>query len=78
MPEKDFPGEDNKLGDFFPRSPDSEWNGSSFLISMSYRRGRELINDEKKAMGNLRLEVQDGFQYTLDVQVKRSLLSWDR
>ncbi|MFM5836465.1 AAA family ATPase [Aeromonas caviae] len=51
MPEKDFPGEDNKLGDFFPRSPDSEWNGSSFLISMSYRRGRELINDEKKSYG---------------------------
>ncbi|MCR3963146.1 ATP-binding protein [Aeromonas veronii] len=51
MPEKDFPGEDNKLGDFFPRSPDSEWNGSSFLISMSYRRGRELIDDEKKSYG---------------------------
>lgn len=51
MPEEGFPGEDNKLGDFFPRSPQAEWNGSSFNINISYRRGAELIENENKNYG---------------------------
>ncbi|MGV3979035.1 AAA family ATPase [Citrobacter freundii] len=51
MPEEGFRGEDNKLGDFFPRSPQAEWNGSSFNINISYRRGAELIENENKNYG---------------------------
>lgn len=51
MPEEGFRGEDNKLGDFFPRSPQAEWNGSSFNINISYRRGAELIENESKNYG---------------------------
>lgn len=51
MPEKPFAGEDNKLGDFFPRSPQAEWNGSSFTINITYRRDGLLIEDEIKSYG---------------------------
>ncbi len=48
MPEAGFPGEDNKLGDFFPRSPQAEWNGSNFNINITYRRDGVLIENETK------------------------------
>ncbi|HHH0823796.1 AAA family ATPase [Yersinia vastinensis] len=51
MPEEGFPGEDNKLGDFFPRSPQAEWNGSNFNIDISYRRDSTLIRNEIKNYG---------------------------
>lgn len=50
-PEDGQPGEDHKLMDFFPRSPDAEWNGSEFQITHTYRKGRELISDDKKSYG---------------------------
>ncbi|EJL92507.1 AAA family ATPase [Pantoea sp. GM01] len=51
MPEEGFPGEDNKLGDFFPRSPQAEWNGSNFNINITYRRDGSLIENEIKNYG---------------------------
>lgn len=51
MPEEGFSGEDNKLGDFFPRSPQAEWNGSNFNINISYRRDGALIENEIKNYG---------------------------
>lgn len=50
-PEEEQPGEDHKLMEFFPRSPDAEWNGSEFEVTHSYRRGREFITDDKKNYG---------------------------
>lgn len=47
-PEEGHPGEDHKLMDFFPRSPDAEWNGSEFQITHTYRKGRDFIGDDKK------------------------------
>ena len=32
-PEDGQPGEDHKLMDFFPRSPDAEWNGIEFQFT---------------------------------------------
>lgn len=51
MPEEGFQGEDHKLGDFFPRSPQAEWNGSNFNINISYRRDGVLVNSEIKNYG---------------------------
>ncbi|MBL0878738.1 AAA family ATPase [Serratia ureilytica] len=51
MPEKGFPGEDNKLGDFFPRSPQAEWNDSNFNINITYRRDGVLTENEIKNYG---------------------------
>ncbi|EMQ0910302.1 AAA family ATPase [Klebsiella michiganensis] len=51
MPEEGFPGEDNKLGDFFPRSPQAEWNGSNFSINITYRRDGVLTEKEIKNYG---------------------------
>ncbi|HAE8194444.1 TPA: AAA family ATPase [Salmonella enterica subsp. enterica serovar Vietnam] len=51
MPEEGFSGEDHKLGDFFPRSPQAEWNGSNFNINISYRRDGVLIDNEIKNYG---------------------------
>ena len=51
MPEAGFPGEDHKLGDFFPRSPQAEWNGSKFSVDIAYRRERNLISSEVKNYG---------------------------
>ncbi|RTP91518.1 AAA family ATPase [Enterobacter asburiae] len=50
-PEDEQPGEDHKLMEFFPRSPDAEWNGSEFEITHTYRKGRELVLDDKKLYG---------------------------
>lgn len=50
-PEEGQPGEDHKLMDFFPRSPDAEWNGSEFHINHTYRRGRDLIENDEKSYG---------------------------
>ena len=50
-PERGFPGEDNKLGDFFPRSPQAEWNGSNFSINITYRRDGTLTENEIKKYG---------------------------
>lgn len=47
---KDF-GENRKFNDFFPRSPDAEWNGSNLIITHSYRRGTETKNKEEEAFG---------------------------
>lgn len=51
IPEEGFPGEDNKLGDFFPRSPQAEWNGSNFNINITYRRDGVLVENEIKNYG---------------------------
>ena len=47
MPVSKKAGENFKLIDFFPASPDSIWNGSNFKISISYRNenGHE-VNEE--------------------------------
>lgn len=37
--------------DFFPRSPDAEWNGSSFSVCLSYRKVGQLIENEVKEYG---------------------------
>ncbi|WP_226019898.1 AAA family ATPase [Serratia symbiotica] len=44
-------GENRKFNDFFPRSPDAEWNGSNLIITHSYRRGTETKNKEEEAFG---------------------------
>ncbi|MBS4429256.1 ATP-binding cassette domain-containing protein [Pectobacterium punjabense] len=51
MPEEGFSGEDHKLGDFFPRSPQAEWNGSNFNVNISYRRDGILIDSDIKNYG---------------------------
>ncbi|BBV41351.1 AAA family ATPase [Citrobacter portucalensis] len=51
MPETGFPGEDHRLGDFFPRSPQAEWNGSSFSVDIAYRRERNFTPNEVKHYG---------------------------
>ncbi|KOC89090.1 AAA family ATPase [Winslowiella iniecta] len=50
-PEEGQSGEDHKLMDFFPRSPDAEWNGSEFHINHTFRRGRDLIENDEKTYG---------------------------
>jgi len=50
-PEDGQHGEDHKLMEFFPRSPDAEWNGSEFEITHTYRKGQELIENDKKSYG---------------------------
>lgn len=44
-------GENRKFNDFFPRSPDAEWNGSNLVITHSYRRGTETKNKEEESFG---------------------------
>lgn len=44
--EKKTVGENHRLVDFFPISPDGEWNGTSFEVNMTYRKGR--VVTEKK------------------------------
>ncbi|EBL3439515.1 AAA family ATPase, partial [Salmonella enterica subsp. enterica serovar Kentucky] len=43
MPEKGFPGEDHRLMHFFPRSPHAEWNGSDFIVNLTYRKDGVMI-----------------------------------
>ncbi|EBZ5665786.1 ATP/GTP-binding protein, partial [Klebsiella pneumoniae] len=37
-------GENHRLVDFFPASPDGEWNGSNFSATLSYRKGKVETN----------------------------------
>jgi AAA15 family ATPase/GTPase len=39
-------GENHRLVDFFPASPDGEWNGSNFSATMSYRKA-QVVTDRK-------------------------------
>ncbi len=50
-PDENNNGEDHKLIEFFPRSPDSEWNGSRFSISINYRIEDKTFNNEEKIYG---------------------------
>ena len=45
MPEKGFPGEDHRLMHFFPRSPHAEWNGSDFIVNLTYRKDVVMIEN---------------------------------
>ena len=51
MPEKGFPGEDHRLMHFFPRSPHAEWNGSDFIVNLTYRKDGVMIENELKNYG---------------------------
>ncbi|EHH5679685.1 ATP-binding cassette domain-containing protein [Escherichia coli] len=51
MPEKGFPGEDHRLMHFFPRSPHAEWNGSDFIVNLTYRKDGVMIKNELKNYG---------------------------
>ena len=39
-------GENYRFIDFFPRSPDAEWNGSHLEVTHSYRKGKDIFNNE--------------------------------
>lgn len=39
-------GENHRLVDFFPASPDGEWNGSNFSATLSFRKG-QVVTDRK-------------------------------
>lgn len=51
MPEEGFPGEDHRLMHFFPRSPHAEWNGSDFIVNLTYRKDGVMIENELKNYG---------------------------
>ncbi len=51
MPEKGFPGENHRLMHFFPRSPHAEWNGSDFIVNLTYRKDGVMIENELKNYG---------------------------
>ncbi|MGC6746920.1 hypothetical protein ACP0HM_36020 [Escherichia coli] len=68
MPEEGFPGEDHRLMHFFPRSPHAEWNGSDFIVNLTYRKDGVMIENElKKIMEKQIFEAHDGFRFMLVV-----------
>ncbi|WP_240353936.1 AAA family ATPase [Pectobacterium brasiliense] len=44
-------GENYRFIDFFPRSPDAEWNGSHLEITHSYRKGKDEFHNESDFYG---------------------------
>lgn len=62
-------GENRKFNDFFPRSPDAEWNGSNLIITHSYRRGTE-TKRRKLSVKQMKTDL-DGLKYTLGVHFER-------
>lgn len=44
-------GENYRFIDFFPRSPDAEWNGSHLEVTHSYRRGKDEYQDQLDIYG---------------------------